>query len=219
MTITGCSKTADQTSNTDPTSAQTTEQQKFTFNTRPRTSFLDEVVRDEDWEALYSFCDAVRAGDDTFECKDKNAYDFATDESIHGPFFPAACTFVAGDGFDNRTGKIKYKKDKAELAERISKFEQGITDVINEYVKADYTDFEKCLALYEYVTLNFTYNDGNATSVDGKTIDEFGCYACLTNKTGICNELATAYSFLQTVDHDKKTLVYLHDGEEVEFAW
>lgn len=172
---------------------ETTEPPRYEFNPHVHTDLLSETFTDEYWEAFYNLCDAVRAGEDTFECGSKDAYRWATDEVVIGSFMPDACTLVAGDGYKDGKGKIKYKMDKDKLASRQKAFEEEVVKIVNEAVRSDYSDFEKCVAVYDYFCRNFSYDE---SSIDGATIDEFSTYACLMTKKGICTEIAGAFAYI-----------------------
>ena len=165
----------------------------FHFDPHVHTELISEVCREEWWESFYNLCDAIRSGADTFECCEKDAYLWCTDDTTLSTFFPAACTLVKGDGYEDGVGQISYQRPKDEILARQKAFEEEIERMINEAVRPDYTDFEKCLALFDYISSNFTYDDA---PVDGQGIDEFSNYACLMSKKGICCEIAGSYTYL-----------------------
>lgn len=184
---------------TTTTAAETTPEptkapEPIKFNPHVYSKILsDEFCTEEYWEALYNCIDALRAGEDSFECKSEKAYKFATDEVTLGALYPAACTFVKGSGFKDGKAKIKYKIDKDEFLERTRKFEAEIERMLNEAIRSDYSDFEKLLGLYQYIGKHFSYDYATG---DSPSVDEFGNYACLMNKDGICTEIAAAYAYL-----------------------
>lgn len=182
------------TTTTETTPEPTKAPEPFKFNPHVHSDILsDEFCTEEWWEAFYNCIDAVRAGEDTFECKSKEAYKFATDGVTLGALYPAACTLVEGDGYKDGTAKIKYKMDKDKFLERTKTFEAEIERILNEAIRSDYSDFEKALGLYEYIGKNFQYD---YSSIDNNTVDEFSNYACLMTKQGICTEFAASYAYL-----------------------
>jgi transglutaminase/protease-like cytokinesis protein 3 len=196
------SEAAESTTTTTTTATTTTETtpeptkapDPVKFNPHVRSEILSkEYAKDEYWEAFYNCVDAIREGKDTFECKNKKAYEFATGEITFGALFPPACTLVIGNGFKDGVGKLKYKMDKDKFLEREQNFEKEIERMLNESVRSDYTDFEKIMGIFEFVENNFEYD---YSDIDGNTIEEFGTYACLMTKKGICTEFASSYAYL-----------------------
>ena len=105
--LSGCSRTV-QTESSLPETSQTAEkivfteeetvtessseetQGKFEFNPHVYSAQLAKTVPQEHWDALYSLCDALRAGETNFKCADDKAYPWATDVTIMCCLFPAA---------------------------------------------------------------------------------------------------------------------------------
>ena len=192
--VTTTEATTATTTTTETTPEPTKAPDPIKFNPHVYSKIIsDEFCTEEWWDALYNCIDAVRAGEDSFECKSKEAYKFATDEVTLGALYPAVCTFITGGGYKDGVGKIKYKMDKDKLLERIKNFEAEIERMLNEAIRSDYSDFEKLLGLYQYVGKNFVYD---YSSDDHPTVEEFGNYACLMTKQGICTEIAASYAYL-----------------------
>ena len=165
----------------------------FTFNPHLHCSLLSEVVSEETWASFYNMCDAIRAGEDTFACESKEAYDWCTNEVTIGSFLPAACTKVVAGGYKDDVGKLKYKMDKEQFLAREQAFEEEICRMLNEATRTDASDFEKLMGIYDYMCKNWVYD---YSDIDGATIEEFGDYACLMRKDGICAEIASALTYL-----------------------
>ena len=178
---------------TEASSEQT--QEKFEFNPHVYSAQLAKTVPQEHWDALYSLCDALRAGETTFKCADEKAYKWVTDITIMCCLFPAAgLQFDAesSDGspaFENGIGKITYKTDIDEWKKREADFEAMIVDIINSTVEKDDTDFEKALKLYLYVAKNYTYE------YDVVQWDNY-VYKTFVKKTGQCINFAAVYAYL-----------------------
>ena len=177
---------------TETETSETKPAEPVKFNPHVHTDLASELVTEDMWNAFFNACDAIRAGEDTFECASKEAYEWSIAESTFGLLFPAACTKVVGDGYGNGTGKLKYLMDKNEYQERQKAFEAEIERILNEAVRSDYSDFEKALGLYDYMSKYWIYDERDITAY----IDDFGNYACLMNKNGICSEIGYAYSYL-----------------------
>lgn len=176
----------------EPETSETKPSEPIKFNPHVHTDLASELVTEDMWNAFFNCCDAIRAGEDSFECPSKEAYEWSTAESTFGLLFPAACTKVTGDGFNNGTAKLKYKMDKNEYLERQKAFETEIERILNEAIRSDYSDLEKALGLYDYMSKHWVYDYRDITS----NLDDFGNYACLMNKNGICSEIGYAYSYL-----------------------
>ena len=180
-------------SETETTTETTKAAEPFVFQRHVHTNLLAQYVTEDMWQSLYNYIDAIYAGEDTFKCTDKKAYDWCTHDSVIGTFLPPVCTFVEGAGFKDGVAKFKYKMDKDKLLERITAFEKEIEKMLNEATRSDYSDFEKVMTVYIYVCKHFVYD---FNPLDGQGIDDFSDYACLMKKNGICCEVAGAYSYL-----------------------
>ena len=213
--LSGCSKTAVTETTADPeitvpsqtettavgTTAQSSvpetsadpEPEKIGFDPHVHTRLMDEAVKDEWWDSFDNMCDAMRAGEDTFECVDEEAYKWCTDEGVIGNYFPAACTVVVAGGYKDGVGKLKYNMDKDKFLAREKAFEEEVAGILNDAVRSDYSEFEKIISIYEYMVTHFSYDYDD---IDGMEIDDFSTYACLMSKKGICCEIASAYSYL-----------------------
>ncbi len=178
------------------TSEPVTETKAYTFNPHLYLPILADDIPQEYWDALYNLCDAVRAGETTFECASEEAYKWATSPSTLTELFPPACTKILGvsdDGsvpFENGVGRIYYQMPIEEYLEREAEFEALIEEVLNTYLEADDTDYEKSMKLYDYITTFYYYNyDFQETLPDG------AIYLAIMNHTGQCVELSSVYAY------------------------
>ena len=211
-----------------PTPTPSKEPEPFTFNPHVHCDMISEVCPEETWESFYHLCDAIRAGEDSFECASEEAYKWCTDDVTLGSFMPAACTFVIGDGYENGVGKIKYEMDKDKFLEREKKFEEEICKMLNEAIRSDYSDFEKVMGLYAYVCQYFQYD---FEPIDGMDNEQFGNYACLMHKNGICCEIAGSFNYLllqsgvqsmpfgTDAEHDWNYVLVDGKGYHVDATW
>lgn len=197
LASTGCSKPGEPAQTDEP--LQTAEEEvPFEFNPHVYSCFLDACYSDEYRESFFNLCDALQKGEDSFECSSEEIYKFCMDEVTHNQLYPVACMQITGkspDGsspYENGVGRIYYTKSKEDFLERQEKFIKEVEDIMNDYIKSDYSKFEKCLALYDYIASNYEYDyDGTVDySEDGS-----GC-ACLKHKKGICGDFAPWYSYL-----------------------
>ena len=215
VSVTGCSSvvaeesttvTTTSVETTVPETSETTEQTTtagpwFTVQPKVYSSFHERVFGKQMCDAWYSLVDAVMAGEDSFRCPNGHIYLWTMAE------FPKVCFPVIGeivkpkDHYDlasiNGTAEFDYKVSKEEAAKKIAEFEELAEDIINEVIRPEYTDFEKALALYSYFTHTYTYDYDTFRKVESnEAVNYTSSYRLLTTKTGICCEIAEAYSYL-----------------------
>lgn len=169
----------------------------YTFNPHLYLPLLSQDVPREYWDSFHNLCDALRRGEDTFECASEEAYKWATSPVTLTELFPPACMMITGEGrngsvpFKNGVGKIYYQIPAEEYVERQTRFEAYIADVLNATLEPDDNDFEKCLKLYDYMSTHYTYNDNFIENYkDGANYTAF-----MTGK-GQCIELSSVYAYL-----------------------
>ena len=181
---------------------------RYVFNPHVFSKRDTEVHGVDKKEAMFNLCDALIKGEDTFEADNEDAYGWAIGGRFINYYFPFASNLVS-DGrdeygtngteecFENGVGKIYYNTSKEELQSMEKQFAKDIEDVLNEYVKPEYSDFEKALALYIYMTRNYIYDyDALDESGNARLDYEAGTYKCFTTKKGICMEFGGVYSYL-----------------------
>ena len=155
-----------------------------------------EATRD----SFFNFVDAAMAGEDSFECCDEEAYGWILGRLMNW-FFPVGRDFICNayegekTSWKNGQGVIEYKIPKEEFVKKAQDFKNQIVAILDDCVSDDYNDFEKALALYEYMTTTYTY-DYDMYEVCLEKMDEQSPYRLLTQKTGICNEIAGLYNYL-----------------------
>lgn len=170
----------------------------FTFNPHVYSKKLSESYSQDYWDSFYNLCDALRNGEDTFKCSSKEIYNWCIDPVTLNNLFPTACAVIAEKGndgtipYENGIGRIYYQIPKEEFLERQKNFEAEITNILNTYLKYDYSDFEKCLKLYDYMISNYKYDYGDITTPpnNGAT------YYCFISKEGICCDFGSLYAYL-----------------------
>ena len=169
---------------------------QFEFNPHVYSPTLAQEIPQDQWDAFYNLCDAVRKGETTFECANQEAYEFATAVSTLANFLPAACLKISGESddgsvpFENGVGKLYYKMPIDEFVARESEFEKLIVDILNSNLENDDTDFEKCLKLYLYIAENYDYND------DQDFGDDAAFYRTFMTKKGMCVDYGAIYAYL-----------------------
>ena len=166
----------------------------YTFQPHVFSEFYLKEQGENRRQAMFNYVDALRAGEDRFKCSDeetmlwcfgRNGYFF----SLVGPIYTHPGEFR--DGW----GEICYDIPKEEYLVKQQEFETMICDILNDALRDDYSDIEKALALYEYITDNYTY-DYEMLEHCLDWMDKQSGYRCLMEKTGICNEFAKLYQFL-----------------------
>lgn len=169
----------------------------FEFNPHLYVSVIAPDVPQDYWDSFYSLCDALRAGETTFACSSREAYQWAVNPVTLTELFPAACMVVSDKvrggmkPYENGVGRIYYRMPAEEYVERQARFEELIENILNSCLETDDDDFEKCLKLYDYVSAHFTYNDDFLENMtDGANYTAF-----MTGK-GQCIELSSVYAYL-----------------------
>ena len=193
---------AGQTATSDVTETsvtETTATETFEFNPHVYSGKIAERVPQDYWDSFYNLCDALRKGEDTFQCSSQEAYNWATDVGVLCDLFPPAGAKIEGkstDGspaFENGTGKIRYKMPVEDFLKRESDFEVLITDILNSTIEKDDSEYERALKLYLYVAKNYVYD---TSLIDKMGDDENFVYACFMEKRGQCVNFASVYAYL-----------------------
>ena len=194
-----CSSTPVTTENSSDTITETTSgptsTESFEFNPHVYSPKMAERFPQDYWDSFYNLCDALRAGESSFECSSQEAYDWCTDTIVLNNLFPAACESITnktGDGsasYENGTGKIYYTIPVEEFVVKESDFESLIVNILNYHVEADDTEYERALKLYLYVAENFEYGLDRGDM-------ENTTYGTFMTMKGTCINLASAYAYL-----------------------
>ena len=191
-------------------------EEPYAFNPHLYSPLLANYYPQEWWDSLYHLCDALRAGEDTFECASREIYDWCTDDVTLAHLFPAASMAVSGkssDGtepYENGVGRIFYNIPPEEYTARQAEFETRIEELLNSVLEPDDTEFEKSFKLYAYMAANFTYND---LMVDGQGFT----YTTLMTKQGVCENLSAVYAYL--LQQAGVDAINLGCFDQVDHAW
>ena len=191
--------TSSQTVATTTTEATTTEAgSHFEFKPVVISTIFRDIMGEDMYKAYCNYIEAVRNKEDFFDCKDTETYDWMIGQFPNQlqPLYYVYTESYYADGFKNGRGQFQYKISKEELAVKEKEFEKLITDILNENLKDDYSDFEKCLALYLYISNNYKYDYDSYNEMKDNPFIDFSAYRFFTRKTGICSECANAYSYL-----------------------
>ena len=174
---------------------------KFVFN--PHVFSERDTIRwgEDTRETFFNFVDALRNGDETFECASEEAFYNATGGRLINYYFPVASVFFYQDydivfTYDEGIGRINYNDDKERFLETEKEFEKIVTDILNENVKPSYSDFEKAMALYLYMSTAYTYDFDMYEIMYTRYCEEITTYRAMVEKMGICQELSGIYNYL-----------------------
>ena len=192
--------TTETTETTEPeeTTAETKAPKKeshYEFKTHVSSDLFNEIMGEKKKEAYYNLVDAVLAHKKEFKCADQETYDWMI---FQYPYycFPVLSDYLLPNGgsFDPATGTGTYafKVSDEEFYQKLDEFEVMVTGILNEALEDDYDDFEKALALYQYVTTHFEY-DYEALDY---SVEDITAYRAFNAGKGICQEISTVYSYL-----------------------
>ena len=214
--LAGCATNTEVTSEASVTTTTTTEATTTTETTEPTTTTTEDprghyefkpvviasVFRDimgEDMcEAYGNYVNAALKGEDIFEVKSEEAYEWMMGQ------FPSVCFPVLqvytesnyAGAFKDGKATFQYKIPKEEFAVKEAEFEKLVTDILNENLRDDYSDIEKVLALYKYFSENYSYDYDTYNEMSDHYINDLSAYRFLTTNNGICSECAPAFSYL-----------------------
>ncbi|MBO4559905.1 MAG: hypothetical protein J5712_07490 [Lachnospiraceae bacterium] len=171
-------------------------------------------------DAFYRYVDALRAGEDSFECPNIGAASWASGR-LATYFFPVGAVYCYAEYDGNGRANITYTIPKEEFLEKEREFEKMVTDIVNDVVEEDYTDLEKALALYEFMTEYCVYDYEMLYNISD-WMDRQSGYRVLIEKQGICWEIACIYRYLLLqcgVDSEEITGAPLDDGDLHEWNY
>ncbi len=174
-----------------------TEGPWFTFEPKVTSVYMEEIFGEEMIRTWYNLVDAALAGEDTFECPDQWTYDWIMGQ-FPDRYFPVLKVLItqSAEPVENGVAHIAYTTSREEFEEKVAEFERIVENIINETMRPEYTDLEKALSLYSYFSYYYSY-DYETLNLDLVGEDDYTCaYRFLTQGTGICREIANAYSYL-----------------------
>ena len=177
---------------TDISDREKPDQETFEFNPHVYSAKIAEKIPKDYWDAFYNLCDSLMKCEDTFSCSSQEAFNWATDGAVLCNFFPAAGAKVEPVSFENGTGKIRYTMSLEDFHKREKDFEALITDILNNTIEQDDSEYERALKLYLYVANNYVYDTSLIDDLD----DDNFVYACFMEKKGQCVNFASVYAYL-----------------------
>ena len=172
----------------------------YTFNPKVCSDFMEEVFGKDMCDAWFNLVDAVLKGENTFACKDQHTYDWMMGQ------FPEHCLPILKELIDyawdrehsviDGVASFTWLVPPEEAKARIEAFGEQIEGILNEVFEDDYSDFEKCLALYIYFSDHYTYDWDTYAKMSDEYVDYTSCYRFFQTGVGICHEISSAYSYL-----------------------
>ena len=198
--VTSETTTAATTTTETTTEATTTTEARGHFEFKPIVAgpIFRKHMGEDMYNAYCNYINAVRAGEDSFEVKDQVTYDWMLGQ-FPGHCYPVVAEYTesmyAGAVKKGR-GIFQYKIPKEEFAVKNAEFEKLVTDILNENLRDDYSDFEKVLALYIYFSKNYSYDYDTYYEMNDHYVDDLSAYRFLTTGHGICSECGPAFSYL-----------------------
>ena len=166
----------------------------YTFNPHIFSHFYLLEHGEKRRDAFFNYIDALRAGEDGFECPDEGCAAWGCGR-LSTYFFPLGSIYARADYVGNGWAEITYFIPKEEFLEKEKEFEDMICAILNDVIEEDYTDLEKALALYEFMTEYCVY-DYEMMEHNAEWMDRQSAYRVLIEKQGICWEIADLYEYL-----------------------
>lgn len=106
--------------------------------------------------------------------------------------------------------------DVSELGEEDKKTLEMAKTVIESCVKTDMTEYEKELAIYEWIVKNVKYDEGSFVALPTQVSEKHTPYGVLTNKSAVCVGYATTFGMFMEMLNIPCEIV--HD-EELSHSW
>ena len=185
----------------EPTAAPTPEPPApFVFRPKVRTAYMEEVFGEAMCDTWENIVDAVMAGENTFACPDQHTYDWVMGQ-FPNRYFSVLVELIdyaydRDHSVDDGVGSFTWLVPPEEAAERIAEFAEQIEGILNETMRTDYSDFEKALALYDHFSRTCEYDYNTFDKMTEEYVDYLSAYRFFKTGTGICSEIAPAYSYL-----------------------
>lgn len=188
----------------------------YTFNPHVFSGFYLKEHGEERRDAFFRYVDALRAGEDEYECPDEGCAAWSGGR-LAKYFFPLGFIYTSVEYVGKGRAKITYNIPKEEFLAKEKDFEERITAILNDVLEEDYTDFEKALALYEFMT-EYTVYDYDMRDHNVEWMDRQSGYRVLMEHQGICWEIACLYRYLLLqcgVDAEESTGMPVNPEEDM----
>ena len=170
--------------------AITDEQGNYVFNPHVYASIYEENYDQATKESFFSFCDAVLAGEEEFDCPDNVTF-FNITETISRQCMPLSYYVDYDDNpVHGGKGHIVYTIPKDEYLSKVETFKDVVSSMLEDCVKPGYDDVDKALSFYQFFEDHYIYDHG-----DTDNIALSSCRLFMEQK-GICQEIAPAYAYM-----------------------
>ena len=201
----------------EPTAEIGAGQGSYVFRPKVCSVFMEEVFGKTMCETWYHLVDAVMAGEDTFACPDQDTYDWVMGQFPHlcFPVLPELISYAWDRENSVRDGvaEFTYLVPREEASARIEEFAKQVENILNTALKEQYSDIEKAAALYDYFYRNYQYDWDTAEKMKEIYLDFLTPLRIFRNGTGICSEIAPAYSYLLMQAGVEATVMMGNDHE------
>lgn len=173
------------------------------FNPHVMTVLNAKEYGEDKVQAFYNLVDAMRAGETWYDAADRMAYNWSV--GLFATWFYPVASGCIKTSYDYRDkdvyvdgrGRVPYTVSIEEAQKLIGEFDQMVCDILDDCIADDYTDFEKALALYEFMTQYCTYDYYTYAHINDPEVTGKGhIYRCFTERTGICWALSGMYDYL-----------------------
>ena len=172
---------------------------KLHFQPKVASKYLTDVFGEQMVVTWYNLVDAILSGKTEVACPDDHTFNWVTGQFPDKCFPPLKGHIWAVDPdhpVKNGVARFMYDVPYEQLMAEIADFSRMVEEILNEAAKPEYSDFENALGLYNYFDSHYTYDwKAYEDNQQGKAY-YLASYRMLTEKTGICQEISVAYSYL-----------------------
>ena len=122
--------------------------------------------------------------------------------------------------FDGNAVLEAYRSgDTSKLDEKQLAVYEKITAAISEIITADMSDYEKELAVHDFIILNTTYDEAAINALSEITTDADNPYGCLINGKSVCYGYATTFQLLMDMLDIPCNTIYAHALLGDDHSW
>ena len=96
---------------------------------------------------------------------------------------------------------------------------EAAKQVIEEIITDDMSDYDKALAIHDYIILNNEYNDNILNIFGVSSLDDSSPYGMLIKKTTVCKGYATTFKLLCNMCGIECELIVEYEGKDIHHAY